>query len=107
MKPIKAIATMVITVTMLCGGMAVQASTGLAHVHAYSHFGPILYNVTPGASHQYISATHTDSSGKVTYFYSECQTTHNWYKEYDKCACGSVINYMEYAIEDHKQCGKR
>lgn len=106
MKRLKAVVTMAIMVSMLCGGIAVQASSGRAHVHAYSHFGPILYNVTPGTSHQYISGTITDSSGNVTYVYSECQTTHNWYKKYDKCACGSVMNYIEYAREDHKQCGK-
>lgn len=98
---------MTLAVTMvMSGGLTANAAIARAHVHAYSHFGPILYNVTPGSSHPYVSGTITDASGKVTYIYSECETTHNWYREYDKCACGNVINFLDYAKEDHKQCGK-
>lgn len=59
-----------------------------AHTHAYSEIVQEISNI-PGPSHPYIVGTLTDSNGKVTYIYGDCETVFRTFRKCYKCGCGA------------------
>lgn len=98
----------IITLSATCSLMVVLFSgiAVYAHTHAYSHMGPVCIGSSPAGVHQYVVATHTDKYGHVTYEYGSCQQWFYDYAEYDKCGCGSTINYHSYRRTAHMSCGQ-
>lgn len=102
MKMKKILLTLAIVLPLSMGTVCVAAQ----HVHAYSHVGPYRVAASPGTSHPYVTGTVTDSNGKVTYLYGNCDTVHYTVNECDKCACGDIINARTYMEIWHSACGQ-
>lgn len=103
MKMKKILLGLAIVLPLSMGTLYVAAQE---HTHAYSHMGPYTMSASPGSSHPYVTGTITDPNGKVTYIYGTCDTVHYTMREYDQCACGSVINMNNYTDVWHSACGQ-
>lgn len=66
------------------GGIATYA-----HTHAFSWTDWTCTGSKNAAVHQYVTGTHTDEYGHVTYDYGTCQMVEYLYSRCEKCGCGA------------------